>query len=74
MTDFAAMCLHQQYCPIQLQEAQHLLLPTPTGRVTIQRQPADRDDRWRARRTELPDEAARAAALWERFGVSVLKA
>jgi len=72
MTDFAAMCLHQQYSPDSgFRKHSTCSLPTPTGRVTISDNRLIVTTDGVREETELPDEAARAAALWERFGVAV---
>jgi N-hydroxyarylamine O-acetyltransferase len=70
LADFAAMCHYQQTSPDSgFTKRSTCSLPTPTGRVTLSGSRLILTNNGVREETELPGEAARAAALRERFGI-----
>jgi N-hydroxyarylamine O-acetyltransferase len=72
LPDFAEMCHYQQTSPDSgFTKHRTCSLPTPNGRVTVSDNRLIVTTNGVREETELPDEAARAAALREWFGVVV---
>jgi N-hydroxyarylamine O-acetyltransferase len=72
LADFAAMCHYQQTSPDSgFTKQSTCSLPTPNGRVTVSDNRLIVTTNGVREETELPDEATRAAALREWFGVVV---
>jgi N-hydroxyarylamine O-acetyltransferase len=72
LADFGAMCHYHQTSPDSgFTKHSTCSLPTPAGRVTVSDNRLIVTTNGAREETELPDEAARAAALRERFGIVV---